>query len=334
MVESDSASASGETTPEHPPRKTGGPPLGGFALPGFAPRQFSQQAERQTPLADEAEIQETPKVDTNDKIALSGAELAKRSAAATDKAFAIADERREAEKVETSKEENRDSEDEEQGSRPPPVPTNRPPTQAPPVPQQEEDVDDEAEAPAQEEEPAESGEQGEQVAEPESYASGQTEEPEAAEEDDEMPPPPPPPRPAGGHQSSLPPSDTPASPSISAAPGSPSGGLARSATLSSQRSSRSAFSGRGLGAAISPRASMDASFTATRAPSNPPASGAFLARDLDLNADQSWWRSEGVVPGSLQNRHDVLVDLSQGVRDDGGIEKQSVAILCPLPCLA
>ncbi|GAA5940996.1 hypothetical protein JCM3775_001117 [Rhodotorula graminis] len=229
----ESRSGSDEAAPAHPPRRIGGMPAGGFALPGIAqarpaPPPVEAEQEESRPLAEDADS------------------LKAKSDAATEEAF----ERHSA----SSEGDRREQRDEVEGGEqeepaPPPLPSSRPPTMPPsrsvPVPA----------ADAEPEQGNVLDEQQHHVDEPESFAHDE-QEPEQVEVDEEesaMPPPPPPPRPAGGHQASLPLSpthDSPSSPPMRA-PLSPrmSTDLARTATQSSRRSS--AFAG----APISPRQS-------------------------------------------------------------------------------
>lgn len=288
-------------------------------MPGIVPSR-PKEAETETPGEVVRALNEPEELDLNDKIALSGDELARRSAAATDQAFALTDAQREAESQQTSPTQAAAEDDE---AIPPPRPTTGPPSRSvpPPAEAQEEPYEDRESAQGT----TYAHEEAEHFDEPESYAA---EDEPAAVENDEMPPPPPPPRPTGGHQASLPPPSRPApgSPLPSADPSSPRfSGLDRSATMSSRRSTSTYSSGGGAGAAISPRQSVDAQFEPARMQGGAVVGGAFLARDVDLNTAQPWWRSQGAVPRSLQGRYDVLVDLSENSSTKRGkttIEKE------------
>lgn len=303
-------------------------------------RPRSQQEEVDSPS-------DPPALDKNDKIALSGAELAKRSAAATDKAFVISDEKHQAEaeaRAEGEEEEpsatgaeelqEEASEEEQEAAVPPPRPTTRPPTLPPtrsvppPTDEQEEEEDDGENV--TEAEPVYATEQDQQDAEPESYAqtfdepgAGEDEAEQSDEDVDDMPPPPPPPRPAGGHQGSLPPTSpaVPTSPPLRAVPASPPthpappppeiAALERSATSSSQRST-STFGGAASSVApTSPRQSVDTQFDPSRMQGGAAMPGSFLAHDLDLDTMQPWWRSQGGVPRAIQGRYDIFVNTTE-----------------------
>ncbi|GAA5838646.1 hypothetical protein JCM9279_003817 [Rhodotorula babjevae] len=241
----ESRSGSDEAVPAHPPRRIGGMPAGGFALPGIA------QA-RPPPPPPPADAEPEPEQDESHPLAEDAASLKAKSDAATDEAFERHSASSDGDRLEARDEveaagEELDDDEEEQA--PPPLPTSRPPTMPPsrsvPVPAADDDRD---EANVQEE-------QQQHVDEPESFAHDEQgyEQDQEEEGDSAMPPPPPPPRPAGGHQASLPLSpshDSPSSPPMRAPP-SPrmSSDLARTATQSSRRSS--AFAG----APISPRQS-------------------------------------------------------------------------------
>ncbi|GAA5889162.1 hypothetical protein JCM8208_007788 [Rhodotorula glutinis] len=230
----ESRSGSDEAVPAHPPRRIGGMPAGGFALPGIAqarppPPPIEAEEEESRPLAEDA------------------ASLKAKSDAATEEAFERHSASSEGDRREPHDEVEDDGEEEEQA--PPPLPPSRPPTMPPsrsvPVPT----ADDEPE------EANVLDEQQQHFDEPESFAHDEPEHEQVEEDEDEsaMPPPPPPPRPAGGHQASLPLSpshESPSSPPMRAPP-SPrmSTDLARTTTQSSRRSS--AFAG----APISPRQS-------------------------------------------------------------------------------
>ncbi|GAA5822472.1 hypothetical protein JCM11251_006350 [Rhodosporidiobolus azoricus] len=295
----------------HPPRRVGGIPQGGFALPGIVPPrprepspepELEQEEQYVQPAADD----DVPSIE------------------------------RGVPQEQYDDVEKREQQDygAEADQAPPPLPPNRPaggpPRRSVPVPAPEPEEQQEAEQyEGYDQEQAQHA--SHLVAEPEQHDYPHEQE---EVDDDEMPAPPPPPRPAGGHQSSL-----PQSPPLRGAPLSPqfSEGqdLTRSTTQSSRRSS-SFLSGAAekLGfhgsSTLSPRQSMDADsrFDAERVQGGPvaaPGGGSFAASDIDLDtAGVPWWREDG-LPRSLQGRGDVLIDVSESTSTKRGktqIEKE------------
>ncbi|GJN92758.1 hypothetical protein Rhopal_005796-T1 [Rhodotorula paludigena] len=316
---------SGSDSPkdEHPPRRIGGMPEGGFALPGIA-------APRLPPAPSDGGTQTPEEHNRSVEQSFSGQSLKERSDSASDKAFEIADadphrhdelNRQRREEAEQKQREEAAEGDAHEGEEeqpedepaPPPLPPNRPPTMPPrrsiPVPPPAE-----TEAEPEESEPQFTDE-AQHVDEPESFHE--------EDEQDEMPPPPPPPRPAGGHQSSLPPSHPPpTSPPLRAPPSpNPSGEgapLGRSVTQSSRRSSSFVPPVAGSAYSASPRQSMDLPFEPERMQGGNTAIDA-LARDIDLDtAGQPWWRVEGGLPRSLQGRSGIHVDVSENTSNKRG----------------
>ncbi|BGP33715.1 assembly of actin patch protein [Rhodotorula toruloides] len=259
-----------ESAPAPPPRRPGGIPAGGFALPGIAPLRLPPQHEpEEQPSQTEEESEPLP---------TSGKTLAEKSAAATDQAFARTDqaftrtdqERKKMQDAEVAPPDEEEVQEEqvvEQEEVPPPLPPSRPSTLPPrrsvPIPAEEEQPHGDDAADGEPEQPDVLG-QARQVAEPEACG----EEPQAEQDEDDLPPPPPPPRPAGGHQSSLP--LAPPMPPTRAIPSSPpthpapnpiflqqdDAELARTATQSSRKSSINP-----------PRSSLDVPFEPLRADS-------------------------------------------------------------------
>ncbi|BGP01691.1 assembly of actin patch protein [Rhodotorula toruloides] len=276
-----------ESAPAPPPRRPGGIPAGGFALPGIAPLRLPPQHEpEEQPSQTEEESEPLP---------TSGKTLAEKSAAATDQAFARTDEEREkmddAGVAPKDEEGVREEQVVEREEVPPPLPPSRPSTLPPrrsvPTPAAEEHDDDAEDEPEQPDVLS----QSRQVEEPEVYG----EEPLAHEDEDEMPPPPPPPRPAGGHQSSLP--LAPPMPPTRAIPSSPpthpapnptffqqdDSELARTATQSSRKSSINP-----------PRSSLDVPFEPLRAASTSSSQAQYpQASKPNLDALLQWSASLG-----------------------------------------
>ncbi|GAA6062817.1 hypothetical protein JCM10212_001549 [Sporobolomyces blumeae] len=296
VVESQS---SGTVTPDHPARRYGGIPVGGFALPGIAPPR------RQATDDDQAKESEATSEIPEDPVEEERADQAVEPAAAVEA---------------------------EEEPAPPPLPAGRPPSMPPrrsvPVPE-----------PAQESQPDE--------AVPE-HADEFVEEPEHHEpygtEEEEMPPPPPPARPAGGHQGSLPPAGAPPLPPMAAVPSSPPSraapppshrdstfSLGRSTTRSSRRSSTAPTTAANMGFA-SPRQSLDLAFDAERVQGGAIPQGAFLAKDVDLDAQSgtAWWRAPGGLPRSLQQRRDVAVEVTADGNDGSRCQKEVEVIYADL----
>ncbi|GAA5974555.1 hypothetical protein JCM11641_002087 [Rhodosporidiobolus odoratus] len=228
-------SGSEGTTPaassdSHPPRRIGGIPMGGFALPGIAPPRLPSLP----PTDAEAEVESQSQSEDDDEAG---------------HAAAVAHE-----DDDVDREEEREEE-----TAPPPLPPNRPPP-APSrsIPAPTEEQSDEGDyIPSVPADGPEEGHEGAYVAEPEEHDQVELEQEEQQEEGDEMPPPPPPPRPAGGHQASLP---YPQSPSLQqqaqlARSPTPTGSLKRSSTLFSNAAEK-------LGFSPSPRQSLDLSLHA------------------------------------------------------------------------
>lgn len=275
VVESQS---SGTVTPDHPARRFGGIPSGGFALPGIAalkpvrpPQESEDTAQEQLPdEPDRAESVEEPSQETEEEVV-----------------------------------EHHQSEPE---LVPPPLPAGRPlsmpPRRSVPIPNPE------PESEREEEENV--------VGSVPEHTEEFVEEPETNEEESEMAPPPPPARPIGGHQDSIPPpapsmTATPASPPTRSIP-TPSKrestvSLGRSTTRSSRRSSNVPATAASMGFA-SPRQSLDLAFDSERVQGGGVPQGQFLAKDLDLDTQtgNAWWRAQNGFPRSLQGRQDVAVE--------------------------
>ncbi|GAA5934587.1 uncharacterized protein JCM15063_004622 [Sporobolomyces koalae] len=275
VVESQS---SGTVTPDHPARRYGGIPSGGFALPGIA---AIRPPVKEQPAEVEAENQ-------------AGEEHT------SSEASELIAEPAQAEAEET--EENDEPASLEQEEVPPPLPKGRPlsmpPRRSVPVPEPEEEL----------EQP-----EGDAADDQASLEQSQTfsEEPESG---DLAPPPPPPARPAGGHQASHASiTAVPSSPPSRPVPSSPSKrestfSLGRTTTRGSNVSGGMSTSAQSMGF-TSPKQSLDLAFDAERIQGGF-AQGAFAARDLDLDTQtgNAWWRTQRGLPRSLQGRKDVALD--------------------------
>ncbi|BGP18038.1 hypothetical protein JCM10213_008427 [Rhodosporidiobolus nylandii] len=207
----------------HPPRRIGGMPQGGFALPGIAAPRPPPSAEPEP----EAEAEEPPV------------------------------------QAEEEHEPPREDDREEEPAPPPLPPNRPPPSRAPPPPapaQADEDLEQAYADYTASDEEQEYQHDGQVVDEPEDHyaPSSEPQHKQPVEEaEGDMPPPPPPPRPAGGHQSSLPQSPPPQQAELARSPAqgsSASFAPKRSSTLFSNAAEK-------LGFSPSPRQSLDLSLS-------------------------------------------------------------------------
>ncbi|GAA6030402.1 hypothetical protein JCM8097_009090 [Rhodosporidiobolus ruineniae] len=294
-VSSQPASRDPDPVQAHPPRRIGGIPQGGFALPGIvAPRREPEPEPEPEPEVEEHHVQPAADEDV----------------APEERGVPV-------------------QQDEEDEPAPPPLPAGRPPTGPPrrsvPVPAPEAEEEQGYEDPAADEEVEEAQHASHLVDEPESVEHYEPE-----QEESDMPPPPPPPRPAGGHQASkpslpssptLPSSGPPSRAAPSPLPGSPD--LARSPTQSSERSSRFA---QAIGFSSSPRQSLDLGLNPQRSHSDagssaPPApsSTADLAQRKDIAALQRWSASLGAQVFAAA--HALKSSSARGLSDSSFVEE-------------
>lgn len=285
MVESQS---SGTVTPDHPARRYGGMPMGGFALPGIAALR---------PVHDEP-TEESNRVEPDEK--------------------AQPEEEIETPIAEVPEEEE---EEEEQESVPPPLPAGRPlsmpPRRSVPIPEPEAT---EADEDADEENNSEQTE--EYVAEPQHEEEMAPPPPPPARpvggHQNSLPP-----NSSPLSPSSAVPSSPPSRPIPTPSKRDSTFSLGRSTTRSSHRSSTLPPNAASMGFA-SPRQSLDLAFDSERVQGGGAAQGSYLARDVDLDAQtgNAWWRAPNGLPRALQGRNDVAFDLLSETPGNSRHEKE------------